>query len=363
VATGGKEYRGEEYGYGQDPRVITQQQFEALLADRRRPTADGHPQSEICNLQSIVMIQCVGPAEKYCGRICCATAFKNALRLKTLNPKAEVTILYRDIRAYGFKERLYTEARRAGVRFIRYDFDRRPTVEIQNAKSQTPNGDSRSPVIVRVRDPILGLELELRPDLLVLSMPVVPSKGARELASRLKVPLDMDGFFLEAHPKLRPVDFASDGMFMAGVAHYPKFLDETIAQAQAAASRAAIILSQDHVLTNARVAVVDPAKCVGCLTCVRACPYDVPAVSANFTGVGNIVGAAFIEPAMCHGCGICAAECPAKAIQLKHYRDAEMLPKIDALFSRQSPVASRQTSDVGGHRAEVRLLAQETRRA
>jgi heterodisulfide reductase subunit A2 len=173
----------------------------------------------------------------------------------------------------------------------------------------------------------------------------------------------MDGFFLEAHPKLRPVDFASDGLFMAGVAHYPKFLDETIAQAQAAASRAAIILSQDHVLTNARVAVVDPAKCVGCLTCVRACPYDVPKVSAQFTGVGNITGAAFIEPAMCHGCGICAAECPAKAIQLKHYRDAEMLPKIDALFSRQAAAVSRQTSDVSGQRAEVRLLAQESSHA
>jgi heterodisulfide reductase subunit A-like polyferredoxin len=213
---------------------------------------------------------------------------------------------------------------------------------------------------VRVRDPILGLDLELRPDLLVLSTPIVPPQGARELASRLKVPLDMDGFFLEAHPKLRPVDFASDGLFMAGVAHYPKFLDETIVQAQAAAARAAIILSQDSVLTNARVAVVDQARCVGCLTCVRACPYDVPKVSANFTGVGNIVGAAFIEPAMCHGCGICAAECPAKAIQLKHYRDAEMLPKIDALFNSQIPSLKPQFARVEAENGVCRAIEQGT---
>src|SRR5574341_1744703 len=229
VATGGVEYKGREYGYGQDPRIVTQQQFEALLAN---PTSDLRP------LTSITMIQCVGPGEKYCSRLCCSTALKNALKLKEQNPQAQVTLLYRDIRTYGFKERLYTEARRAGVRFVRYDFDHKPVVEIPNAESQTPDGDTRAPVIVRVRDPILGLDLELRPDLVVLSTPIVPPKGARELASRLKVPLDMDGFFLEAHPKLRPVDFASDGLFMAGVAHYPKFLDETIAQAQAAASRA-----------------------------------------------------------------------------------------------------------------------------
>ena len=178
------------------------------------------------------------------------------------------------------------------------------------------------------------------PICLVLSTPIVPQKDARELSARLKVPLDADGFFLEAHPKLRPVDFASDGLFMAGVAHYPKFLDETIAQAQAAAARAAIILSQDSVLTNARVAVVDNTKCVGCLTCVRACPYDVPKIKSSFTGVGSIVGAAYIEAAMCQGCGTCAAECPAQAIQLMHYRDAEMLPKIDALFGREIVLAT-----------------------
>jgi heterodisulfide reductase subunit A-like polyferredoxin len=367
VATGGVEYKGPEYHYGKDPRIVTQLEFEALLADGRwqiadsrwqiadgksqiadsqLPSAISHSPSAIRYPLSVVMIQCVGPGEKFCARLCCSTALKNALKLKELSPQAQVTILYRDIRAYGFKERLYTEARRAGVRFVRYDFDRKPVVEIQTAddRPQTAVSGPPSAVVVKVWEPILGAAIELRPDLLVLSTPIVPPNGARELASRLKVPLDMDGFFLEAHPKLRPVDFASDGLFMAGVAHYPKFLDETIAQAQAAAARAAIILAQDSVLTNARVAVVDAAKCVGCLTCVRACPYDVPKVSANFAGVGNIVGAAFIEPAMCHGCGICAAECPAKAIQLRHYRDAEMLPKIDALFGLRASVISDQLS-------------------
>lgn len=317
VATGGVEYRGPEYGYGQDPRIVTQQQFEALLAGAH-PPAPG----------LVVMIQCIGPAEKFCARLCCAIALKNALKLKALNPQAQITILYRDLRTYGFKERLYTEARRQGVRFIRYEFDRRPVVEIPAPQS---------PISVHVWEPILGQDIRLRPDLLVLSTPVVPPPGARELASRLKVPLDADGFFQEAHPKLRPVDFASEGLFLAGLAHYPKFLDETIAQAQAAAARAAGLLAQASVRAEARIAVVDPARCVGCLTCVRACPYDAPKVSAAFNGVGGIAGAAFIEPALCRGCGVCAAECPARAIQLRHYRDAEMLPKIEAAFKSQAP--------------------------
>ncbi len=143
----------------------------------------------------------------------------------------------------------------------------------------------------------------------------------------------MDGFFLEAHVKLRPVDFSSDGIFMAGLAHYPKLLDESIIQAQAAAARAAVLLSQDTLDTGGRVAVVDETLCVGCLTCVRTCPYSAPHIAANLTGVGNILGAAQIEAAVCHGCGSCAAACPAKAIDLMHYTDAQMLPKVDALFA------------------------------
>jgi heterodisulfide reductase subunit A-like polyferredoxin len=345
VATGGVEYKGKEYEYGKDPRIVTQLEFEALLSNLQLQTSNLKLQTP----KSVVMIQCVGPGERFCSRLCCTTALKNALKLKELNPEAEVTVIYRDIRTYGFKERVYTEARRAGVRFIHYEFDCKPEVRIGESASQRISesaiGESASQRIsVRVWEPVLGRELELTPDLLVLSTPVVPPKGARELATRLKVPVDMDGFFLEAHVKLRPVDFAAEGVFMAGMAHYPKFLDETIAQAQAAASRAASILAQESMLTNARVAVVDPLKCVGCLTCVRICPYGVPKVRSQFTGVGNIVGAAYIEPAICHGCGTCASECPARAIQLMHYTDAQTLIKIDALFSNQLTVTSNQSA-------------------
>ncbi|HKZ83185.1 MAG TPA: FAD-dependent oxidoreductase [Anaerolineae bacterium] len=345
VATGGVEYKGKEYAYGKDPRIVTQLEFEALLSNLQLQTSKLKLQTP----KSAVMIQCVGPGERFCSRLCCTTALKNALKLKELNPKAEVTIIYRDIRTYGFKERLYTEARRAGVRFIHYEFDRKPEVRVGESTNQriseSAMGESANQRLsVRVWEPVLGRELELTPDLLVLSTPVVPSPGARNLATRLKVPVDMDGFFLEAHVKLRPVDFAAEGVFMAGAAHYPKFLDETIAQAQAAASRAANILAQESMLTNARVAVVDPLKCVGCLTCVRICPYDVPKVRSLFTGVGNIVGAAYIEPAICHGCGTCASECPARAIQLMHYTDAQTLIKIDALFSNQFTVTSSQST-------------------
>jgi len=318
VATGGEEYKGREYSYGQDGRILTQLEFEDLLISQPLRISD---------LKSVAMIQCIGPAEKYCSRLCCTTALKNALKLKELNPAASVTIIYRDLRTYGFKERLYTKARSRGVVFVRYDFDRKPVVAVS---------DQLSAINVLVWDPTLGREIELQPDLLVLSTPIIPAKGTRELASRLKLSTDMDGFFLEAHVKLRPVDFAAEGVFMAGVAHYPKFLDEVIAQAKAAASRATSILSQKTMLTNARVAYVDSQKCVGCLTCVRICPYDVPQVSNNHVGVGNIQGAAFIEPAVCHGCGSCASECPAQAIQLMHSTDAQTLTKMDALFGKIS---------------------------
>ncbi|MFQ5575409.1 MAG: FAD-dependent oxidoreductase [Anaerolineae bacterium] len=340
VATGGVEYRGNEYGYGTDPRIMTQLEFEALLAAKQENVHPGatrnskieHPTAK---LQNVVMIQCIGPAERFCGRICCTTALKNALKLKEQNPDAQVTVIYRDIRTYGFKERLYTQAREAGVLFIRYDFNRKPEVRVSRNDQEALSGPTQN-LEVRVWEPVLGKPLTLTPDAVVLSTPMVPSAGARELATKLKVSVDMDNFFLEAHVKLRPVDFASDGIFMCGLAHYPKFLDESIIQAQAAAARAATILSQEAITSSARVAVVNQARCVGCLTCVRICPYDVPKITANLTGVGDITGAARIEPTICQGCGICVAECPARAIQLMHYTDTQTLTKLNALFERNA---------------------------
>jgi heterodisulfide reductase subunit A-like polyferredoxin len=332
LATGAQEYRGPDYGYGAHPAIIAQQQFEELLANQQLATPAPHPQRgvSVSTLKSIVMIQCVGPAEKYCSRICCTEALKNAIALKEQQPETQVIILYKDIRTYGFKERLYTTAREHGVLFMRYDNDHKPQVIISNQQSHrdaTPSAFS-----IQVWDSILQRTITLQPDLLVLSMPIVPRDDAHEVAKLFKVALDADGFFLEAHVKLRPVDFASDGVFMAGMAHYPKLLDETMIQAQAAAARAARVLSRESLIAGGRVAVVDEAKCTGCLTCVRICPFGVPKIKANLTGVGNIMGAAYIEAAVCQGCGTCAAECPAQAIQLMHYTDAQLHTKVHALL-------------------------------
>jgi heterodisulfide reductase subunit A len=328
LATGGREYRGEEYAYGLNPRVVTGQEFESMLAlaagqvsslDGQAAVAWKALSDQLPN--EAAMLLCVGPASRFCGRTCCATALKNALRLKRLNPQARVTVLYKDIRTYGFKERLYTQARQAGVLFVRYGDDCPPSIQGEGEHLE-----------ITVHDPTLGLDLRLRPDLLMLSNPIVPQEDSHQIASLFKVPVDADGFFLEAHVKLRPVDFASDGLFMAGLAHYPKFVDETIVQAQAAAARAGRLLSRSTLTAGGVVATVDPAKCVGCLTCVRVCPFDIPKIVGQQTGVGGIVGAAYIEPTVCQGCGNCVAECPAKAIHLAHYDDNQILVKLDALL-------------------------------
>jgi len=339
LASGAQEYRGSDDGYGSHPAILTQSEFEAIFA--RSPEALDH-------LQSVAMLLCVGPAEKYCSRICCTVALKNALALKERHPHIQVIILYKDIRVYGLKERLYTEARRRGVIFLRYDEAHRPQVSIEGGPPEA------SRIVVRAWDLSLGRRMEFSPDALVLSMPVVPNPDSHNLAALFKVPLDADGFFQEAHVKLGPVDFATEGVFMAGMAHYPKLLDEAIVQAQAAAARAARLLSRQALSAGGRVAVVETARCTACLTCVRLCPFHVPQIRADLSGVGGLSGAAYIEPSVCQGCGICAAECPALAIQLMHYKDIQTISKLDALFglglergeTREGKIAETPTAPI-----------------
>ena len=320
LATGGTEYRGDEYCYGTTKNIVTGLEFEQFLARHDRGEL---LEEDLALPDSLAIILCVGPAEKYCARICCTTALKSALVLKKLNPSARVAIYYKDIRTYGFKERLYTQARESGVLFIQYEDDNKPEVSVDHGTSQ---------VQVKIWESILGKEITLNPDMLMLSNPIVPSAAAQELSDRLKIQLDSNGFFLEAHVKLRPVDFSSEGMFMAGIAHYPKLLDESIVQSQAAAARAAALLSHDTITTGGKIAVVDQSICVGCLTCVRSCTYGAPRIDEELAGVGNILGAAKIEPALCQGCGICAAACPAGAIYMLHSTNDQIMANIDASF-------------------------------
>ncbi len=341
VATGAQEYRGPEFGLGAHPDIVTALDFEEFLY--RKAGGNGHDAAAHVTARSlpdkVAMILCVGPAQKFCARTCCTTAIKNALLLKELKPEAEITILYKDVRTYGFKERLYTEARRRGVLFRRYEETRLPEVSTE-----------WNSVRVDYRDAGSGKDVTLRPHLLVLAEPMVPRSDTRELATRLKVPLDADGFFLEAHVKLRPVDFQTNGFFLAGLAHYPKFLGESIAQAQAAAARAATILSKDLIRSEGVVASVAAELCAGCLTCVRVCPYEVPKMRAELVGAGGIAGAAYIEPATCHGCGVCAGECPGKAIQLAHYTDPQVEAVVESLFEGRKPYHGKRSDEtaVGG---------------
>ncbi|TEU11207.1 MAG: FAD-dependent oxidoreductase [Anaerolineales bacterium] len=331
VATGGREYRGSAYLLGQD-KVVTQDDLEQLLAkaDQSEGAEGERAAMTLDACRSVVMIQCVGPWDDggddapdfYCSRVCCTVAIKNAMAIKKRNPGTSVYILYKDMRTYGFKEALYTQARDEGVIFLRYDDENKPKVQRNNGQLQ-----------VTVNDPVLQAFIALKPDLLVLSEAMVPSEGSQELAELLKFSCTLEGFFLEAHVKLRPVDFPAEGIFLCGAAHYPKFIDETIAQANAAAARATTILSKDVLQVGGVVAVVDEEKCTGCLTCVRICSYDVPQMNPSKVGAGGILGAAEIAAAACQGCGSCAAECPAKAIQLQHYRDEQMIAKEEALFA------------------------------
>jgi len=305
VATGAEEVKPREYLYGQDPRIMTQMEFEELMV--KRP-------EEVAEKKRVVMIQCVGSRDEerpYCSRTCCGTAIKHGLKLKEINPGAELCILYRDIRTYGLMEEHYARARLAGIRFVPYEQEKKPEVRIDE--------DS---LMVSFMDPILKERMEVSPDLLVLSSATVPREN-EELAKLLKIQRTAEDFFLEAHMKLRPVDLASDGMYVCGSAHAPKLISETISQASAAAARALTVLSKERITVSGVVARVEGERCAACLTCVRVCPYEVPVI--------NVKGEAEIDVAKCHGCGCCAAECPARAIQLGHYRDDQIVAKCEAL--------------------------------
>lgn len=296
------------YCYGQNNNVVTQLELEQLLKERKL----GKP-------KNIVMIQCVGAREEkeggrnYCSRICCAVAVKNALHIKELLSETEVSILYRDMQTYGREfEQQYEKARQNYVQFIRYDAENPPEV------ITCPDGK----LTVKVHDILLNATFELDADLVVLSTPLVQREETKELSKILKVPLGADGFFLEAHVKLRPVDFATDGIFVCGTAHSPKTIAESIAQAYAAASRAGIPMALKRVRTEAITAFVNENICTGCGTCLKLCPYS--AIQKDEHGVARV------NDVLCKGCGVCAASCPEKAINMRHFSDKQVLAEATA---------------------------------
>ena len=304
LATGAKEYDPKEYLYGRDDRVMTQLEIADHLEEKG---AD--------NLEQVVMIQCVGSRNEEnpnCSRICCQNAVKNALHIKELNPETNVFVLYRDMRMYGMLEEYYTEARKQGILFFRYTPENPPKVE-----------EIHDELMVTFHDHVLGRKLRVRTDILALSAGIV-AEDTEELASIVKLARNAEGFFMEAHVKLRPVEMASEGIYVCGTAHSPKLISETVSQALAAASRATTLLSQPHLTLSAVTAKVDPDNCASCLICVRSCPYGVPKI--------NEEGVSEIDEALCQGCGICTAECPAKTIELSWYEEDQILSKVEALL-------------------------------
>ena len=304
LATGAHEYTPTEFMNGEDDRVITQVELGKILEEKGAN-----------NLQNVVMIQCVGSRNEdfsNCSRVCCQSAVKNALHIKKLNPETNVIILYRDIRTYGLMEEYYRQARRQGVLFFRFDRDHPPQVE------STEQG-----LMVSFEDHVLQRNTKISADMVALSAGM-RAKDTEELSSILKVARNQDGYFMEAHVKLRPVDMPGDAIFVCGTAHGPKLISESISQALAAASRASTFLSQSEIALSAVTATVNQEKCASCLICVRSCPYDVPRINKD--------GVSEIDPALCHGCGVCAAECPAKVIELNWYADDQIISKVDALL-------------------------------
>jgi heterodisulfide reductase subunit A len=312
IATGAEEYKPTEYLYGEDDRVLTSVELGEQIAKG---------EERLMNARSLVMIQCVGCRNEdrnYCSRVCCSHSVKNALKLKEKNPGMDITIIFRDMRTYGFIEDYYREAADKGVKFIRYEPDDEPQVEAVEEEGR--------PVLrVTLPDYILGQKLAIDADLLALAAAVIPSASSHEISKLFKVPLNPDGFFQEAHVKLRPVDFAADGVFLCGTAHYPKHISETISQAYGAAGRAATILTKDSVVASGAICDVNESECESCGACISVCNYG--AIEFHDTPQGK---KARVNPVLCKGDGLCNAVCPTGAIYLKHFTDEEILCQIDA---------------------------------
>jgi heterodisulfide reductase subunit A len=304
IASGGMEYVPTEYGFEESDRVITQRQLERLLAENKLQTGD-----------RLAMIQCVGSREEpynYCSRICCQDAIKNAIAIKEKTPDAQVVIFYRDMRTYGLREDYYTKARDMGVRFIRYEVDDKPQVTSDGKEFQ-----------IKAYDPVLEREIILTADYVVLSTGLRPHPANGKLGEMYKLTRNEEGYFLEAHVKLRPVDFVGEGLFLAGLAQGPKNIDETVSQALAAASRAGKVLSRDQLSVSGIIAKHMRDHCMSCLACFRVCPFDSPFIDEDGRVSHNEI--------KCTGCGICAGICPAKAFQVNSFQDEQIKAMVDSL--------------------------------
>ncbi|MFQ5907202.1 MAG: CoB--CoM heterodisulfide reductase iron-sulfur subunit A family protein, partial [bacterium] len=310
VATGGEEYKPSEYLYGKHGSVITQRELEKMIA-----TGSG----ELDSVRTAAMIQCVGSRTEenpLCSRVCCSLAVKNAIRLKEKSPDVDVYVLYRDMRTYGFAEDYYRKARELGVIFVRYEEDEPPAV--------SSDGEGIS---IEVRDHIINKKFRLSTDMLVLSAGIRPRPDSPALAQMLKVPLDVSGFFLEAHVKLRPVDFASDGIFLCGLAHSPKAMEESISQAKGAAARANVILSKEEIEGGGVVCRVIEDRCRGCEWCKDVCEFG----AIEMVEGEGALKVAHVNPVMCKGCGTCSAVCPSGAIVAQHFTSEQIGSMIEAL--------------------------------
>jgi heterodisulfide reductase subunit A-like polyferredoxin len=309
LATGAFEYKPREYLYGEDPRVLTH-----LELDQKFINND----PDLKDMNAAVFIQCVGsrePERPYCSRVCCTHSIESALHLKEINPDMDIYILYRDIRTYGERELLYKKARESGIFFIRFSLDQKPEVAA-----------GREGLEITVVDPILQRQILLKADLVALASAIVPYKDEK-LAQYFKVPMNKDGFFVEAHVKLAPSEFATDGVFLCGMAHYPKPIDEAVAQAQAAVSRATTLLAKKTISVGGTVAYANPMACSSCGVCVDICPYSAP----SFIEKGPFTGKAEINPILCKGCGLCVASCRSGALNLRGFEAAQMMAMINEI--------------------------------